>query len=190
MARSASTDGGRTNRTETTRHADDVSGHDVIEGDRIDKQLVARTFGQLGERVRPDDDAPETQLVSLTAINRMDDTHSALLADPETGVIIRAGRHDSQQAWSQAEADWTVYEVGTSVVIEEVHLLELTDRDDPVEEVDVESYVEGWAEVVIEDPANGHDDYSDERELDGRTLSLRDVDGRSALATISLADDE
>lgn len=181
MTNETQTDDGR---TETKRFSDDVDASELIEGDRIDKRLVARTMGQLGQPITSQRDAPETQLVAITQLDRMNDVHSAILADPETGTILRAGRHDSNQAWSQKEADWKVREIGTGIAVEEVHELELTSNDDPTE--DDAEYIEGWAEIVLGDAAKGHDDYSDECELDGRTLRLRDVDGRRALATISL----
>jgi len=183
MAQNATDDDAR---TDTDRFADDVNATELIEGDRIDPQLVARTFGQLGDRRSARQDAPETQLVAITIIDTMQDVYSALLADPETGTIIRAGRHASNQAWTQKEADWTVREVGTRAVVEEVRELTVTDNDGAVD--DGREWVQEWADVVIGDAAAGHDDYSDEKELDGKTLRLRDVDGRQALATISLED--
>jgi hypothetical protein len=184
MADHSTTDG----RTDTKRFSDDVDAETLIEGDRIDKRLVARTASQLGQPITSQQDAPDTQLVAITQLSSMDNVHSAILADPETGTMIRAGRHDSSQAWSQQEADWKVREIGTTVAVETVHELELSSNDEPAD--DAREYVQGWVEIVIGDAANGHDDYSDERELDGRTLRLRDVDGRHAVATISLGGDD
>jgi hypothetical protein len=46
-------------------------------------------------------------------------------------------------------------------------------------------------DIVIEDTANGFNDYSDERKLvSGSALKLRDMDGREAYASISLEDDQ
>jgi hypothetical protein len=119
----------------------------------------------------------------------MDDVHRALLADTETGTIIRAGRHDSQSAWSQKEADWKVYEIGTSVTVDEDVDLTVAEQDDDPE--DEQKYVQHWVDIVIEDTANGYDDYSDERALvSGSTLKLRDMDGREAYASITLEDDQ
>jgi hypothetical protein len=179
-------------RTETNRFADDVSGDELIVGDRIDTRLVSRTFGQLGKRLYPshpnEEPEPKTQLVHITQTNDMDDVHYALLADTETGTIIRASRHDSQGAWSQKEADWTVREVGTTVSVGDD--VDLTVAEQDTEPEDEQKYVQHWASVVIEDTANGHDDYNDERELvGGPTLKLRDMDGREAYAPITLEDD-
>lgn len=171
-------------RTETKRFSDDVDASDLIEGDRIDKRLVARTPGQLGQPITSQQGAPDTQLVAITQLSGMDDVHSAILADPETGIMVRAGRHASSQAWSQKEADWKVRAIGTKIAVEEVHELELSSNDDPVD--DDREYAEEWAEIVLGDAASGHNDYNDERELDGRTLRLEDIDGRRALATIKL----
>jgi len=179
-------------RTENKRFSDDVSGGKLIVGDRIDTRLVARTFGQLGTRIKPshpnEEPEPKTQLVQITRTNDMDDVHRALLADTETGTIIHAGRHGSQSAWSQKEADWKVYEIGTTVSVDDDVDLTVAEQDDEPE--DEQKYVQHWASVVIEDTANGHDDYNDERELvSGSTLKLRDMDGREAYAAITLEDD-
>jgi|APHM01.1.fsa_nt_gi hypothetical protein len=176
-------------RTETNRFVDDVSGEDLIVGDQIDNRLVARTFGQLGTRVKANNPVsnntePKTQLVAITAVDRYDDVHRALLADTETGTIIRASRHSSQSAWSQKEADWTVREIGSTVAVDTVHDLNLTPRDDEPESQ--MKYVQGWIDVVIGDLKNGYDDYSDDVSLASSSLKLRDVDGRKAYASISL----
>lgn len=178
-------------RTDTDRFDDEVSADDLIEGDRIDKRLVARHPDQLGSPIRRsmpnEDDEPDTQLVVVTALNRMDDVHSALLFDPETELFIRASRHDSQQAWNQKEADWKVRDIGTKVIVEEVHELER-----PEEEKDqaAEEYAQEWVEILFDEIryTGGDPDMRDERELDGRTLKLNDYDGRKVLATISLED--
>jgi hypothetical protein len=180
-------------RTETKRFENTVVGDELIIGDQIDTRLVARTFGQLGTRIKPshpnEEPEPKTQLVQITRTNDMDDVHRALLADTETGTIIRAGRHDSQSAWSQKEADWKVYEIGTSVTVDEDVDLTVAEQDDDPE--DEQKYVQHWVDIVIEDTANGYDDYSDERALvSGSTLKLRDMDGREAYASISLEDDQ
>jgi len=181
-------------RTEPKRITEDVNVDDLIIGDRIDKRLVALNFGQLGHRVKrsdsEDDPEPKTQLVSITAIDRVDDTHHSLLADPDTGTIIRATRHKSESAWSQKEQDWTVHEIGSTVTVDVVHDLQLPSGDDTPDD-DME-YVQGWAEVVIEYPANGFDNYSDKITMTqavnsgGQDIELRDIDGRVAHATISL----
>lgn len=184
MSQSVQADGGRSS---TERFTDDVDAEDLIEGDRIAPQLVARTPGQLGEIIKPShpegDNPPKTQLVAITQINGMEDTHSAILADPETGIMVRAHCHDSSSAWSQQERDWKVSDVGSDVTVTEVHDVEYADGDDTGDD---HEYVQGWAEIVVVDKANGHFDYSDEVSLDGSTIQLRDVDGRRATATIDL----
>lgn len=186
-----SADGGR---TETKRFDDAFSSEELIEGDRIAPEPVARTIGQYGKRIKPfppkanEADKPaKTQLVAATSINRMDDTHSALLVDPETGVIVRAGCHNSNSAWSQKKRDCIVYEVGTTVVVNDVKKLEVADNDEPVE--DEHKWVQGWADILFGDLRHGHFDYDDERSLGGSTLTLEDFEGREAVATISLDDE-
>lgn len=174
-------------RTENKRFTDSVDAEKLIVGDRIAPQLVASTPGQLGEIIKPShpegDNPPKTQLVRITQTKGLDDTHSAILADPETGVMVRASCHDSSSAWSQKERDWKVHDIGTDVSVTEVHDVEYAEND---ETGDDNEYVQGWAEIVLVDKANGHFDYSDEISLGGSTLKLRDVDGRKATATISL----
>jgi hypothetical protein len=137
-------------RTETKRFVDDVSGEELIPGDHIDTRLVARTFGQLGTRIKPshpnEEPEPKTQLVVITQFDRYDDVHRALLADPETGTIIRASRLDSQSAWSQKEADWTVYELGTSVTVDDNVDLAVTEQDDDPD--DEKKYVQHWVDMT------------------------------------------
>lgn len=188
MANQTSTADGGTER-EPTRYEDEISGADLIEGDRIDPRLVARHPDQLGAPIRRtqpnEEDFPDTQLVVVTALDTMQDVHSALLFDPETDTFVRAGKHDSQSAWTQAEADWTVREVGEEVVVEEVHDLE---RPEGERDENADEYAQHWVEIVFADVrfTGGDPDVSDERELDGTTLKLRDVDGRKLLASISL----
>jgi hypothetical protein len=174
---------------EPTRFDEDVNGDEVIEGDRIDKQLVATAADQLGSALYPHGDCPDAQLVKVTATRSLDDVHSAILLDPETETFVRASRHDSQQAWSQKEADWTVREVGTTVSVEEVHDLERP--DDETDETE-QQYVQTWVEILVDDARyhGGDRDTHDEMELGGTTLKLRDHDGRKALATISLERDD
>ncbi len=42
-----------TERNQTKRFTNTVTGNNLIVGDQIDKRLVARTFGQLGEQKQP-----------------------------------------------------------------------------------------------------------------------------------------
>lgn len=179
-------------RTETKRFEGDVSAADLIEGDRIDKRLVARHPDQLGAPIRSappeaDEENPDAQFVVVTGINRMNDVHSALLFDPDTETFLRASRHDSQQAWTQAEDDWKVRETGTKVVVDEVHDLE---RPEQEQDEDAHEYVQGWVEILFDEIrySGGDPDLQDERELDGTTLKLNDHDGRKTLATITLGE--
>jgi hypothetical protein len=172
---------------EPTRFDENVSADELIEGDRNDKQLVAHHVDQLGSAIQynPHGDLPDAQLVRVTATRSLDDVHSAILLDPETETFVRASRHDSQQAWSQKEADWTVRGVGTTVAVDEVYDLERP--DDETDETE-QQFVQHWAEILFDDVrfTGGDRDTHDQMELDGSTLKLRDHDGRKALATISL----
>jgi hypothetical protein len=177
-------------RTENKRFQNTVSGDELVVGDRIDTRLVARTFGELGNQKQPtypedDSEQPQTQLVVITQFDRYDDVHRALLADVDTGTIIRAGRHSSQSAWTQKEADWTVYDIGTTMRIDSVSELEVPLGYDKV--TDEMKYVQHWVDVVIEDRANGYDDYNDVVSIpSSNNIKLRDIDGRKAYASYSL----
>jgi hypothetical protein len=170
------------------RHTDDVSIDDLTEGDRIAAELVAKVPEQLGEAIQPvapeAPAAPKTQLVAITAIDRYDDSHTAILADPDSETMIRATRLSNSQAMTQAEADWTVRAIGTTISVDEVYELDIADTDDPVD--DAVDYVASWADILFDDLRAGHFDYSDERAIDGSTLTLRDFDGRRAVADITL----
>ena len=180
-------------RTETKRHDDQIEG-ELIEGDRIDKRLVARTLGQLGERINPSlpgqDDEPETELVALTQIDSMDDTHTAVLYRPETGRFVRASRHDSQSAWTQQEVDWTVRDAGSEIETSD-HALE-SSPDDVEDEA---RYVGEWAEICLGELAYDADNdrsasIRDELKLSsGAKLHLRDYDGREAFCAVNFRDE-
>lgn len=178
-------------RTETERFDEDVSAAGLIEGDRIDRNLVARHPDQVGSPIRrttPDEDPfPDIQLVAVTATDRMHDVHHALLLDPETGTFIRASRTDRQQAMNQAEADWKVRDIGSKIVVEEVSDLERPENEQGQEAHD---YVQEWIEIVFDEirHTGGDPSIQDELELTGTTLKLADYDGRKAYATISLED--
>lgn len=172
-------------RTETNRFdADDVpfDASDLIEGDRIDPSLVARTMDGLGTSMDYHGDT-ETQLAEATITDRMDDVHTAVLVDGETGVMVRASRHDSQAAWSQKEADWKVHDIGTSVSVTDAEWDGLDD------DADADKEATAWAEVVLEDRANGHDDYNDEITIESRSIELKNpYESDRAYGTIELSD--
>lgn len=178
---------------ETTRH-EKMLNYPVTEGDRIQKDRVARTLGSLRTRWQsapPEvDDQPEvTQAVALTQTDRHDDVMQALLFVPGTGRWLRASRHTSNSAWSQREADWTVHEAGDTLVATGG---DVESSPDDIEDED--KYVAGWLEIVAGDLSHDADQgntasISDEFELtSGNTIRLRDRDGRKAFATFRLAD--
>jgi len=178
---------------ETTRHENTIN-YPVTEGDRIQKDRVARTLGGLRhcrQSAPPEaDDQPEpTQAVALTQTSRYDDVMRALLYVPGTGRWLRASRHTSNSAWSQSEVDWTVHEAGDTLVA--------TGGDverSPDEIEDEDRYTAGWLEIVAGDLSYDAEQgntasISDEFEVtSGNTIRLRDVDGRKAFATFRLED--
>jgi len=181
------------NTDETTRHENTIN-YPVTERDRIQKDRVARTLGGLRHRRQsapPEaDDQPEpTQAVALTQTSRYDDVMRALLYVPGTGRWLRASRHTSNSAWSQAEADWTVHEAGDTLVTTGG---DVERSPDDIE--DEEKYVAGWLEIVAADLSHDAEQgntasIADEFEVtSGNTIRLRDVDGRKAFATFRLED--
>ena len=157
-------------RTETKRFdaetTDDLVVTDLREGDRIDPALVAGTMDFLGETRSTRPDAPTLQLAVATITHGLDDVHTAILVDGETGAMVRASRHDSQSAWTQKEADWKVRDIGDTPTVVDAEW----DGADPD---DADTAAASWAEVVLCDRACGHDDYEDEVEVDGQTIKMR-----------------
>ena len=179
-------------RTETKRFTTDsapFTARELIEGDRIAPALVARVMDGLGRTRSPRPDAPPAQLAEATITDRMNDVHSAVLVDGETGVLVRASRHDSQSAWSQKEADWKVRELGTRVIVESAEVAE--DGTDEWDEANAADAAGAWANVVLQDRARGATDYDDELTLEGRSsLTLREPYGPTKVyATVSLTDE-
>lgn len=188
MSQNITADGGR---TETKRFdAEDVTAADLIEGDRIDPSLVASTMDGLGERRSADPDAGVTQLAEATVTNGMNDVHSAILVDGESGVMVVASRHDSQNAWSQKEADWKVREVGDRVAVTDAEIA--LDGNDELGDADPLEEAEAWANIVLQDRAAGATDYADRLKMTGRNvLSLHEeFDGTKMHANIELEANE
>jgi len=185
MSRSVSTDGGEGTRDNKRFDADDTpfDASDFQVGDRIDPMLVASTMGGLGERYSADPDAPSTQLAQATITDQMDDVHTAILVDGETGVMVRGTRHDSQSALTQKEADWKAREIGTSVELTDV---EWSNVDDDRDADDAQA----WAHLVLGDRAAGYDGYDDEITVEGSGIELFDpYDNTCVTATIALIDE-
>jgi hypothetical protein len=189
MSETITADGGRTD-TKRFDADDTVSATDLIVGDRIDPALVASTMDGLGHTRSPRPDAAPTQLAEATITNGMDDVHSAILVDGETGVMAIASRHDSQSAWSQKEADWKVRAVGDRVAVSDAEVAQ--DPDGEWDDVDdVASEAEGWPNVVLQDRARGSTDYEDELRLENRSsMIINNPWGAKLYATVELESDE
>jgi len=92
--------------------AADFDAADLEVGDRIDPVLVSSTLDGVDAEIYTgggvaQSDAPRTQLACLTATDRMDGVLTAILTDGESGVMVRASRHEPQTAWTQKEARHT-----------------------------------------------------------------------------------
>ncbi|MDB2253451.1 hypothetical protein PM033_17145 [Halorubrum ezzemoulense] len=122
----------------------------------------------------------------MTIANEMDDIHTAVLVDGETGVLVITSRHDSQGAWTQKEADWKVRQVGTIVIVEDAEVA--LNRNDEWGDIDTTAETESWANLVLNERARGSAEYPDELTLDGRSsLTLYEPDGSTRVhTTISL----
>lgn len=174
-----------------TRYDSEFDTAELEEGDRIAPKLVASVPEQLGETVVPyhperDQDAPVTQLVNVAVDRPMDDVTRALLIDPDTGVIARASALDSNQAWNQKEADFTVHAVGTGIEVTDGEVERAPDIDTIEDETE---HMAGWVEVVIGDMLRGSFDYSDRIRVSKDTLTLEDDYGPAeGHATYTLID--
>jgi hypothetical protein len=193
MSDEAQTD--RRRDDEQTKRFDTEIDERLTEGDRVPPKLVARHPGQLGSPIQPPrpetDPEPDTQLLAVTEIHRHDDVHSAILLDPEREVFYRAGAHDSQQAWSQKEADWKVKGVGTAVELgggnERGGVIDLERPEDEMDE-DAETYAQTWLEILFDEIRLGYHDINDERKVEGDLIKLRDYDGRKLTARFELTE--
>jgi len=182
------TDATQDERSETKRHTTDVDASELSEGDQIARELVARHVDQLGEPQHPrvpEVDEPPMQLVQVSDIRDADDTHTALLYDPETELFVRATRIDRGQAWTQSEADWTVRDVGREIDVVGVHSLE---RPESEQDQGRREYAAEWLEILTDDIRynDGGRDLSEELHVDGPSVFVRDWDGRSFNAEIEL----
>lgn len=151
-------------RPETKRYTPDdapFNAADLRVDDRVDPSLVSSTLDGLGYTRSPRPDAVATQLAEATITHGRDDVHRAILVDGESGVLVRASRTDSQNAWTQREADWKVWAIGDRVDVESAELEQ--DGADEWSDTDTASEAEAWANVVLQDRARGatgyeHDD--------------------------------
>ena len=174
--------------------AADFDAADLEIGDRIDPVLVSSTLDGVDAEIYTgggvaQSDAPRTQLACLTATDRMDDVLTAILTDGESGVMVRASRHEPQTAWTQKEADWKVHGVGTEIKTFGARVI--SDPDGAWDEYAIDMAAQDWAEIVVRDTANGGEQFDDEVELLGRrTLRMRDPwDGVTVEVDIKLADE-
>jgi len=178
---------------ETTRHENTLNCP-VMDGDRIQKDRVARALGELGTRrqtVRGGADRqPEpTQAVALTQTSGHGDIMHALVYVPGSGRWLRASRHTTNSAWSQREADWTVHEAGDTLVATGGEVVRTPDvMGDETE------YAAEWLEIVAAELAydaehNNRASVDDVFDLTGSdTAKLRGMDGRKAFASFRIED--
>ncbi|AFH22630.1 hypothetical protein OSG_eHP31_00090 [environmental Halophage eHP-31] len=180
MAPQNATDDGR---TDTKRFTDDVSGDELIEGDRIAPALIPHSPNiDVGEPVaahmagRFDEDDDRTFEVR-TIISRerrpWGDVQNALVYDPDADLLIRLSGHTGSAAMNQKERDWKVRDIGEKMVVNDMWDGDLRDV------ADEESYVKQWVEVLSQDLAHDHA-RDDIQSFGGDKMTLCDHQGREA----------
>jgi hypothetical protein len=153
--------------------------------EQIDKELVARTLGELGSKRNPYADCPETRFVNIAAWNRYDNVHRGLFIDSENpeGELLYGWTNDDRSTWK-------ITNTGNSVNVKDVEL------ETPNEVENATEYAQEWIEILVEeyryDTKSGstRPGANDEIRFDGaQILHLRDVDGRKATFKIELTND-
>jgi len=160
----------------------------IDDAERLDKELVARALGQLGDQRNPHEDGPEMRYLNIAAWSGWDNIHRGLFIDAEDpdGQLMYGHTTDEHSTWE-------IEDVGDKVAVDSVSELELADNDDQPDS-DKEC-VQAWMEIIVDeyryDVANGATSpgISDEISFVGqRTLRLSDWDGRKAVFAIDLKD--
>ena len=109
-------------------------------GDRIDQSTIARTVQQYN-------DAPDAwRLVVVSELRLDDDAHSAFVAAPDSGYLLRVDCAARGHADTPADRDWTMRDIGRDVAVVDAELdYDANDRDpDPSPE-----FVANWVESVL-----------------------------------------
>lgn len=194
MVEQTTADGGR---TDTTRFDESISADELIEGDRIDPDLIPRSpeidVGASVARHIPrhngaQNDDGRTYDVRLIAHGYRDqyqDVQVALVYDPEAELFVRLHGHTSSGAMNQLERDWKVGSVGSEIVVDDVWDVEIPDLEE-FGETD-EEFVTEWVSIVFDELRHGSD-IEDLRKFDGKKFTLRDHDGRQARVQYHLED--
>ena len=161
-----------------------MAQNDDTTTEQIDKELVARVPGQVGDQRNPFGDGPEMRYFNIAAWHRYNDVHRGLFIDSEdTDGVLRYGwRNDERSTWK-------ITDIGSEIVVEDTDL-ELPEDEDVEDEG---RYVKEWIEILIKelrwDVENRSTRRSVEDEIEfvgSKTLRISDMDGRTATVTISL----
>ena len=161
-----------------------MAQNDDTTTEQIDKELVARVPGQVGDQRNPYADGPEMQYYNIAAWHRYNNVHRGLFIDSEdTDGVLRYGwRNDERSTWK-------ITDIGSEIVVEDAEL-ELPDGEDAEDE---EKYIEGWIEILLKELRYDVENRSTRRSVEdeiefvgSKTLRISDMDGRTATATISL----
>jgi len=183
----------------TQRFTTEFSLAKVSQGDRIDPDLIPRSPKlEVGDNVAqhtakhndPTNDDERTFSVRLivSRSDSYDDVQDALVYDPESDLFARLSGHTSSGAWSQKERDWKVRDIGSGVEVVDAWDIDIPDLDDYDETP--EEFVAEWMDILFGNAAYGDDIGGEVEDFSGKTLTLRDVDNRTAKVEYRLVDDE
>ena len=161
-----------------------MAQNDDTTTEQIDKELVARVPGQVGDQRNPYGDGPEMQYFNVAAWHRYNNVHRGLFIDSEdTDGVLRYGWTNDNRS------SWKITEVGSEIVVEDTDL-KLPEGEDVEDEG---RYVKEWIEILLKELRYDVENRSTRRSVsDGiefvgkKTLRIRDVNGRKAIVTISL----
>jgi hypothetical protein len=148
---------------------------------QIDNELVAQTFGQLGDSRYPRGDAPEMRYINIAAYNRYEDVHSGLFIDSENPGQLLYGWTNKQRS------TWKITDTGERVIVDDA------DVDAPENVEDARTFAQEWIDVIVDQLRYDAENQklsrsiSDEIQITGkRKVKLRDVDERIATFDITL----
>lgn len=109
-------------------------------GDRIGQSTIARTIQQYNG------DPDAWRLVVVSELRLGDDAHSAFVAAPDSGYLLRVDCAARGHADTPADRDWTVRDIGRDVGVVDAELdYDANDRDpDPDPE-----FVANWVRSIL-----------------------------------------
>jgi len=162
---------------------------DDATAEQINKELVATTLGQVGDRYNPVPDALEMRHFNIADNARRRDVQRALLIDSEDpdGQLRYAWTNDQRSTWEVAAA-------GDTLEVTEVHNLQIPNGETPVE--DEQHYCQEWLDVIMSELRGDVADGETSRSVRNRVefvgkqrLRVDDEHGHKATFDIKLTGD-